>query len=295
MKKILLSLFSFSLALGAMAQDAPLKASLRASDNGYVDVGSKDQVSQKTGNAERLIVLGKDRVSYLKFDFNSLVDQGLIPAGKTIKDYDIVSAKLRLVGRDAGDDGASYLTQCARVSDISWTEDLLSWNNQPEQSTWGASLNSIAGFTGNARGPYLIEVKAGVDEAVAEGANQVAFVLYQDTKQEDGKNYVTYFSTAKFDTETWMPRIDFQLQLKSATGIENETADNNGLTVNPTVVNAGEKISIQCDDATSNFEVYNVAGAHMLTASNNEVSTAGFQSGVYILTSAGKSARFIVK
>jgi len=155
---------------GATVVSAPISvtitAALALAADAYVRGGSSN-ANDNFGAATTLTVqqgnsAGNQRWSYVKFDLAS------IPS--------VTSAKLRLFGALSATTGATVQTAVYSVTDTTWTETGVTWNNKP--ATGGTALATVT-MVNNSTTPrwYEWDVTAYLQQEKAAGRNVVTLAL----------------------------------------------------------------------------------------------------------------------
>ena len=121
--------------------------------------------SQNFGTATELVVkksanAGNTRESYLKFDFSTVES--------------VTSAKLRINARLSDASVASLLTQIYSVSNTTWSETGITWNNKP---TTGSTLRGSFTVSGTGATWYEIDLTSFIQAEFAAGRKVVTLVL----------------------------------------------------------------------------------------------------------------------
>jgi uncharacterized delta-60 repeat protein len=121
--------------------------------------------SQNFGTATELVVkrsanTGNTRETYLRFDFSSIES--------------VTTAKLRINARLSDTSIASLLTQIYSVSNTTWTESGLTWNNKP---TTSSTLRGSFTVTGTNATWYEIDLTSFIQAEFAAGRKVVTLVL----------------------------------------------------------------------------------------------------------------------
>lgn len=148
-----------------------VSSALPAIADSYVRDGS--YASTNYGTATTILVkknstAGANRIAYLKFNLAGI-------AGS------VTTAKLRLYGQHQAT-GYSGTDTVAGVSDNTWTETGITWNNQP---TTGASLGSA---TVTSTSQYTEwDVTSYLQSQKSAGATQVSFAVTMDAVPADGQ------------------------------------------------------------------------------------------------------------
>src|SRR5262245_54427393 len=155
---------AFWLAAGfIMTPVLPAQTVLTPTADAYVRDGSS--AATNFGTATTLVTktttdIGFTRWSYLKFDLSTISGN-------------ITSGKLRLFGAIAGTSSTNVPVAVFSVSDTSWSETGITWNNKPAPGTTALATATVANATGQY---YEWEVGTYLQGEKSAGRNRVSLV-----------------------------------------------------------------------------------------------------------------------
>ncbi|HEU5222308.1 MAG TPA: polysaccharide lyase family 8 super-sandwich domain-containing protein [Candidatus Lumbricidophila sp.] len=129
--------------------------------------------------------VGFARQSYVKFDLSTITGS-------------INSVKLRLVPSSVGTTGVTH--SLAAISDATWTETGLTWNNRPVPGAASATWTVPAAGTA-----IEVDVTSQVQAAKAAGATSVTFVISQTANQ--GASSSVSYTTKESGTAANRPQL----------------------------------------------------------------------------------------
>jgi uncharacterized delta-60 repeat protein len=148
--------------LGTGSPPPPPPSTITDEADSYVQDGS--DAADNFGTSAKLEVKegssGVNRITYLKFNLASISSAN--------------SVKLNLFGELSSSDATNVLTQLFSVSDTTWTENLITFNNMPTVGSSVLASNTIVNTTPTM---YTFDVTAYVKAQLALGNKTVSFAL----------------------------------------------------------------------------------------------------------------------
>ncbi|MDF2188175.1 DNRLRE domain-containing protein [Paraflavitalea sp. CAU 1676] len=264
---------------------------LAPTHDAYVRNGTNADVTHGTTDAAILITklnatasAGNDRHTYLRFDAST--------AGASIS-----SAVLRLYGKIDDDRASNIPVSVQAVSNTSWTESAITWNNKPAT---GASLQTATVTDATAR-YYTWNITAYVQSELAAGRTQISLALLSGLATDPR---ITWNSkeTGSNAPELVITTASSLLaeQTRSLTA-GNEVTNTKMLQVYPNPFRSVNTVSINLEkEGHTQVAAYDLTGRLVATLVNGRLSAglhrlhfdaSGIPAGLYILrlTANGKT------
>lgn len=156
---------------------------------------TEDQPTTNKGSADPLWVdnIGTQRWAWLKFNLSDLPTS-----------IDILSATLTITGAGVAYDG-DY--ECFNATNLTWSEDIITWNNQPNTSIADSLGNDSTSFT-----PIEFNVGGAVNSSYNAGNTNITFFI--NASIDDNTTEAAFYSKEQA-TASNRPKLTITYQLQS--------------------------------------------------------------------------------